>query len=85
MQVVALPRKPCVRQVLHDFIKFKAQSSEEMLQVEKEILKDMNDSLLSYFDKALGMCETERKRESAHVHQKEEEGGRKGERKSSRS
>lgn len=54
-QVVPLPRKPCVRQVLSDFIAWKAETCQDMLGVEKEILRDMTDSIISYFDKALGM------------------------------
>ena len=54
-KVVTLPRKPCVRQVLQDFIAWKSETSSDMLEVEKEMLRDMADSIISYFDKALGM------------------------------
>jgi hypothetical protein len=40
-QVVPLPRKPCVRQVLSDFIVWKAETCQDMLEVEKEILRDL--------------------------------------------
>lgn len=40
-QVVPLPRKPCVRKVLSDFIVWKAETCKDMLEVEKEILRDL--------------------------------------------
>ena len=40
-QVVPLPRKPCVRKVLSDFIVWKAETCQDMLEVEKEILRDL--------------------------------------------
>jgi hypothetical protein len=54
-QVVSLPRKPCVRQVLNGFIAWKSETCDDMLEVEKEILRDMTNSIMNYFDKALGM------------------------------
>ena len=54
-QVVSLPRKPCVRQVLRDFIMYKAKTCADMLEVEKEMLREMTDSITEYFDKAMGM------------------------------